>query len=91
MKFKIGQEVVCVKTDGWKSKTYNHHVIGWGPRYREIVTVTGYVPNGSIQIKEWPFTPCMMFTASFAERCFEPLMDISELKEVLNYELTPHP
>lgn len=80
-RFKLGQEVVCVSVPKYPPFP--------GPKKGEIVIVGPYgVPN--------PRTGCEAFEivkynrpgklTLFDEKFFEPLADISELKEILNAE-----
>jgi len=85
MRFKPGQKVVCIKEDQWKSLetglTFN------GPKYGEIVTVKCKCPDWPDNIILYEYERLASGRGiSFQERRFEPLMDISELTEVLTQE-----
>lgn len=83
-RFKPGQQVVCIR---WRSFRHSDSKIpaptDFGPKYGEIVTVACYAKPTSIRLVEYPlsYTGC---PASFAERVFMPLMDISELESLLH-------
>lgn len=81
MRFKPGQQVVCVYGGVWDDECnaqtkYSH------PKKDEICTV--------VQIEKPPYPHTCIYIsivgyhAMFREDLFEPLMDISELTEILN-------
>lgn len=76
MRFKIGQEVVCIKKGSWSTIGFN------GPKFNEIVTVSGYNVHYAwgIILKEYPYAQ------GFDESKFEPVLDIKELVEILQSE-----
>lgn len=86
-KFKPGQQVVCIKQGEWRNSQTKMKIYNWGPRYGEIVTVFQYDPEfpDSIELVEHPVSPNGK-ECSFKERDFAPLMDISELTEILKHE-----
>lgn len=82
-RFKTGQQVVCIK----EGKYFNHKYQVYhstGPKYGDIVTVTGYSSNDHeyLFLLEWP-TSINNTATSWKEINFKELMDISELTEIL--------
>lgn len=97
MRFKVGQEVVCVvPCNGW----YKITGLTWlqklglkskkvrGPGKNEIVTVAGYATPDQIILAEYLYFDGV--TISYIEGAFEPIADISELEEILEQDST-HP
>ncbi len=83
-RFEIGQEVVCIKKDVWKTFYTREKVLG--PSFNEIVTIESYGHYSSdygwtVHIKEY-FSP-----NGFTERRFEPVLSTS----ILNSELSSVP
>lgn len=80
-RFKIGQKVVCIKEGEWRpSKDSPVDSPVNGPKYGDICTVELYredIPTSIFIVG---------YTSSFKEYRFEPLMDITELVEVLQSE-----
>jgi hypothetical protein len=88
MKFKPGQKVVCIHKGDWRGLIYGSIDNGFKPKFNEEVTIHGYGKlNGltGVSLIEYPInsygSPQM-----FLEKWFVPLMDISELTEILNHE-----
>ena len=81
MKFKVGQQVVCVAKN-WVADNGHPFV---APKNNEIVTCAGYRSSDYIFLQEYPYDSVGQKQA-FIETAFEPLMDISELEEVLNQQ-----
>lgn len=80
MRFKPGQQIVCTQPkSGWVSDVTWEAVNG--PDRNEIVTVLAYADECSILLHEYPD-----MNEGYHESNFEPLMDISELTEILNAE-----
>lgn len=54
--FKVGDRVVCVKKVNWSGWFCTEADIGYGPKEKEIVTVSGYSPTGSgyLYFDEYP-------------------------------------
>lgn len=80
-RFKIGQHIICLKKGQWKK--VQSGTLGTGPTYLEEVTVAGYnpiYPTGVI-LHEYPLNP-----EGYEEHNFEPVADITELKEALKKE-----
>lgn len=78
MRFKIGQKIICMKKTPWRIPISGN--VGHGPLHLEEVTVSGYnpiYPTGVI-LREYP-----MNSQGYEEHNFEPLMDITELTEIL--------
>lgn len=88
MRFNPGQQVVCIKDHPWRfSATKITAPTEFGPKRNEIVTVACQDPEhpDSIELIEHPFT-WEGKRCSFKEIYFAPLMDISELQEILSAE-----
>lgn len=84
MRFKKGQEVVCIASGLWVCGCGAlHHK---GPKTNEVVTCDGYSPTGeAIYVSEYPtIADCDGTRNAFKEHLFQPLADISELTELLN-------
>jgi len=77
MRFKIGQEIVCINDEGWIDD-YNRRVCG--PSLNELCIVTGYETSHHAILKGYSLVE------GYAEHCFEPVVDIKELQEILNQE-----
>lgn len=80
-RFKPGQEVVC---------TYDQWQLG-GPKKNEICVVDGVQGTWSmytfIYLKGWDYQPPNYAgRINFNELHFEPLADITELKEILEQQ-----
>ena len=89
-RFKLNQKIVCVKETAWVISEQSHvknfkPSQTWGPKYGDIVTVSGFEFQNSITLLEWPFSEGGR-PASFNENRFAPLMDISELTAILESE-----
>lgn len=78
MRFKKGQQIVCISPGDWR---YSDGSKAPGPKRNEIVTVYGYDLPNSVLLYEY-----MEDGEGYNEIRFEPLMDISELTEILNHE-----
>ena len=90
MRFNIGQKVVCVttKTGPVKAtdKNGNSTLSTYYPKYGEIVTVIAYsrYHKNHIELSEYSLIPSGMdYPNCYRENYFEPLMEISELTEIL--------
>lgn len=90
MRFKIGQEVVCVRDADWTNSTTRQKVVG--PKYNEVVTVAGYASNlpNSIALDEYNITTDIGRYV-YEEHAFEPLVSHDKLMadlKVKELELT---
>lgn len=93
MRFKIGQQIVCVKPGNgvWHGVTIDGKIVSAiGPKYNEIVTCSGYGirDNSLITLFEYPDPPYLGYDnpAAFVIHWFEPLLDITEIKSILQQE-----
>ena len=77
MRFKIGQEIVCINDQGWIDA---NGIRVCGPFINEICTVTGYETSYHAILKGYSLVE------GYADYCFEPVVDIKELQEILNNE-----
>lgn len=87
MRFKPGQKVVCVHKGDWKSIVSGRTMNDSKPEYNEIVTVKEYKSiafTTGIQLTEYPTIHGEV--QIFQEKWFEPLMDITELTEILEQQ-----
>lgn len=86
MRFKPGQKVVCVNKNGWKSRYTG--IIKPGPKFNDIVTVEGhgFTEHNTIRLVEYGMPGFIGPRFSYEEDQFEPLMDISELTEILEQQ-----
>lgn len=84
MRFKKGQQVVCIQRAGWMHVD-THQENPNAPKYNEIVTVHSEDPEhpGFICFEEYDHSTD---GDSFVETNFEPVVDISELKEILEHQ-----
>lgn len=96
-RFKIGQQVVCISTQNGLLKPKNEHgksigkPVTYYPKYGEIVTVSGYsiYHKACIELAEYSAIPDgLSLPYCYPEVRFAPLMDITELTEILESE--PH-
>lgn len=84
--FKIGQQVVCIKQGAWHGLSSGIITL-IGPKFNEIVTVTGIESRGPhvvLRLKEYPVNE--RGPATWVARRFEPLVDdvvlIKELESI---------
>ncbi len=81
MRFKPGQKVVCVI----KGKPWHY---GFGPEYNEVVTVLRACECGcldGVKFVEY-LTPKPGEEIAYMDCDFEPLIDITELTEILEQQ-----
>jgi hypothetical protein len=78
MRFKPGQKVVCINKDGWMS--LDDYELVPGPLFNQVYMITSYECEGYCRVYEFSQTE------SWNEEMFEPLMDISELTEILEQQ-----
>jgi hypothetical protein len=95
MRFKKGQQIVCVAKRGWEyempivkkyffglfTKTINR---AYGPEFNEVVTCNGYSNNKYIYLKEYSSDPISKLIPTYHEISFEPLISDEELAEELS-------
>lgn len=87
-RFKPGQQVVCVRPD----KNFKSYLTGkshnFGPKNNEIVTIESYPSKwpGFVMLKEYVRNPFTGNKSCYEEKWFEPLMDITELTEILEHQ-----
>lgn len=84
MRFKTGQKVVCVNRNGWTSRLSGKSKPG--PLFNEIVTVESNQPDNTIRLTEYRMPGFIALRFSYEEDQFEPLMDITELTEILEQQ-----
>lgn len=91
MRFKPGQQVVCT-AEWWKCKKkflrfWSHWIKNcYGPKQNEIVTVYCYSANAPNMIVLNEYLNAKDGLHGYDEQWFEPLADISELKEILEQQ-----
>jgi len=79
MRFRIGQEVVCIKKGAWHHCRDHRESTDIDPKYNEIVTVSGYRDNESIFLHEYGRL------SSYQDHNFAPILEnLDEIKEALN-------
>lgn len=93
MRFKVGQEIVCVCQSFWKRekalftifgvKFFTRYVRSIGPKANEIVTVAGYGDPYYLFLKEYPLTETGT-KAAFDECGFEPVVPSQTIEELMN-------
>lgn len=88
MRFKPGQKVVCVNDKGWNVIQGVGITNEAGPKRGDIATVHSYAMSSKdhLALVEWRFCTLSGLHQFFEERAFEPLMDISELTEILEQQ-----
>lgn len=81
-RFKPNQEVVCV-SNGWQYQ--DNRQIAPGPKKDELVTILDYKPDDDnyVIILGYRYDPNNGQPCHYAECCFEPLMDITEILECI--------
>lgn len=84
MRFKEGQQVVCIAGQ-WLPHKPTGRILR-GPKHHEIVTVHSYKNERYVRIKEYLYDCETGALLSFEEKFFEPLMDISELIAIAKTE-----
>lgn len=79
MRFRIGQEVVCIKKGSWIDTTPNNiETSPRDPNYNEIVVVKGYLDLQYMYLQGFAYD-------TYHEKCFAPILEnLDEIKEVLN-------
>jgi hypothetical protein len=65
-RFKIGQELVCIKEDSWSF---------CGPKKNEIVIVDGYLPDELVNYPEFNF----LYLVGYEQELFGHRIDFNEL------------
>lgn len=81
-RFKPGQQIVCIKPEGEKwTADDGSGVIGYGPKFNELVNVDYYKDN-HITLIQYPQI-IDGFRHAFNENEFEPLPEINELTSIL--------
>lgn len=97
MRFKSGQEVVCVAE--WCS--YKRNILTWltgnrtrvtepyGPKVGEIVTIWRYSDTKYMYLKEY-MQKQNDLTHVFNEQGFEPVMPLTEIQEILQKQPQIH-
>lgn len=87
MRFHIGQELVCISNGAWVEEGNQRK--GIGPKYSEIVTVDSYFNDYALHLVGYNTIWHNGKRVAFTENNFAPLMDISELEEILQHESQP--
>lgn len=82
MRFKPGQEVICIYDDWYEMAGIGIRYHGIAPKKGQIVTVESYRNDFVLYLVGFNHS-LSGSRISFDEMCFEPLMDISELNEIL--------
>lgn len=86
MRFKPGEQVVCIKRGVWVG---SHSGLPFEdgrthPKYNDIVTVDGYKSPAYLYIKGYNFISPNGIRQGLAERRFAPIQsNLDEIKEVL--------
>lgn len=87
MRFKPGQQVVCIEESGWFvywTENGKPDSSSTGPAKDEIVTVFEYFENSPyVSFVEYRYDSLDGEPQYFHEENFSPLMDITELTEIL--------
>lgn len=85
MRFKKGQQIVCIKRDHWKlldgSLSPNPC-----PKYNEQVTCDGYFGDCLLYLEEYDIYTDRGHRMRYSDANFAPLADISEQTEILKHE-----
>lgn len=98
-RFKVGQQVVCISTQQQPLQAKDEfgraigNPVSYYPKYGEIVTVVKYSTyhRNCIELVEYPFIPHgWKLPYCYPETRFAPLMDISELTEILEQQPEHH-
>lgn len=89
MKFKAGQEVVCIGGNGWHKNmsilwgTINLKIpVFYAPKKDEIVTVECYGTSSCIKLIEYAKLQ-NGFRYQYEDRFFEPVMPLDEIEKLL--------
>jgi hypothetical protein len=85
MRFKPGQEIVCVMGH-WSAQEY--HVPAFGPRRDELVVVRHYVSDWQLVLVGYEFTPLRQ-AAAFNEVGFEPVLPSEEIEKLMEEVSVP--
>lgn len=87
MRFEQGQKIVCIKEGTWLIHGTKMPTENPAPRYGDIVTCDGYNTYGMLLLEEYNVIGVYTNTRiSFNEIRFAPLMDITELTDILEQE-----
>jgi len=83
MRFRIGQEVVCIKKGAWHDTTpYIPATSERDPNYNEIVVVKEYHNQHYMYLQGFA-------NDTYHEKCFAPILEnLDEIKEVLEIKET---
>jgi hypothetical protein len=83
MRFKPGQEVVCViSPNRWIGSASGRNF--YGPKFGEIVTVSGYSPDNNNYVGFEEYDDLTNgYKNYYNERAFEPVVSDSELQEAI--------
>jgi len=87
MRFRIGQEIVCIKRGAWiSSVTGEPYTDGRpNPKFNDIVIVDGYNDSQYIYLIRYDHICGNGKRQSFKEDRFAPILEnLDEIKEVLN-------
>lgn len=85
-RFQKGQSIVCINESGWilEGRIYNLlwslfgiEIESNGPWNREVCVVTGYEKPHYVQLEGYG-------TEGYLESEFEPILEITEIEEILN-------
>lgn len=88
-RFKPGQKVVCIRKAGKIWRGYDsdgNPCSNVGPEFNEIVTVSKSPSlwDDAMTLEEYQHVPPgQTLPCAYAQQYFEPLMDITELTEIL--------
>lgn len=93
MRFKRGQQVVCIREGSREYvqgvDNYGGTGVGLRPGFNEVVTVAGYsrLHRNCIMLYEYDYVPpgCD-WPNCFSAKAFAPLADITEIHEILSAE-----
>ncbi len=89
MRFKPGEQVVCIRANN--NKWIYNGMLFTGPKHGEIVTISSYNGGDCVHLVEYSICENGYFGInSYYEHNFEPLMDITELTEILEQQTEPH-
>ncbi len=89
MRFRIGQEVVCIKKGAWIYSDGTQMDNKPNPKFNDIVIVDGHRKGGFLYLKGYTYICNDGSRTSYYETRFAPILEnLDEIKESLNEKVS---